>query len=120
MRKNDGLVCACEVLWGEWSEIGACEALMEKLPSYKITWNAGNLISSETPESALLKKDAILSLPNECRIFAEIILSLPEEMFLVNGRMKKTAVSKFVREKTGWSREKISRIQTKLIKHLSQ
>jgi hypothetical protein len=73
-----------------------------------------NLEAHETPETILLKKDGILSLPKECRLMAEIILSMPEEMFLVNGKIKKEALRRVVRNKTGWSLSRIDGVRKRL------
>jgi hypothetical protein len=101
MRENGDFVRACEIYWGEWVNYEEC-----------------NLQDEKTPETILIEKDAIRSLPKECRILAEIIINLPEEMFLVNGRLNKTFFRKFVRARTGWTIRKVNKIQNKLEHHL--
>jgi hypothetical protein len=39
-------------------------------------------------------------------------------MFLVNGRLKKTFLRKFVKARTGWTIDKVNKIQSKLERHL--
>lgn len=97
MRENGDFVKACEVYWGTWLNYEECD-----------------LQEEETPETILMEKEAIWNLPKECRTLAEIIINLPEEMFLVNGRLKKTFFRKFVKSKTGWPVDKVVKVQNKL------
>lgn len=90
MRENGDFVKACEVFWGEWVDFETC-----------------NIEDPTTPETILIDKDIINKLPNECKLMANMILNLPEEMFLVNGKLKRTFFRKFVKSKTGWSMEKV-------------
>jgi hypothetical protein len=101
-RENGDFVKACEVFWGEWLSVEDVE-----------------LVEQETPESILLDKDRIDSLPKECRTLIGIIMNLPEEMYLVNGRLKRTFFRKHVKSVTGWSIEKVDRVQSKLESNLS-
>lgn len=76
-------------------------------------------IHSINPETLLIEKDNLKnSLTKECRIVAETILNLPEEMFLVNGKLKKTALKKILKQKLGWSNTKINRINESLARQL--
>jgi hypothetical protein len=74
---------------------------------------------STNPETLLIEKDNLKnSLSKECRIVAEAILNLPEEMFLVNGKLKKTALKKILKQRLGWSNTKIKRINESLARQL--
>lgn len=98
MSRNSGdFVSACEVYWGEWLPYEDC-----------------SLLESSTPETILMEKETIDDLPKECRQLANIILNLPEEMYLVNGKLKRTFLRKFVKAKTGWSLCKVEKVQSKL------
>lgn len=67
-----------------------------------------------TPETILIEKDKVQKLPKKCRTLLEIIMGLPDEMFMLNGRVRKTALHRVINEKTGWSKERIVRIEGKL------
>jgi len=97
-----GLVEAAEVLFGEWVSIDDCP-----------------LVEDKTPETFLLQKYAVQDLSEECRIMVDVILSLPEEMFLLNGRIKTVQLSQKTKERTGWSLAKIKMVKTRLEKSLS-
>jgi hypothetical protein len=101
-RKNGDFVKACEVFWGEWVPYEDCV-----------------LLTTETPETLLMEKESINSLPKECKLLAELIVNLPEEMFLNNGRLKRTFFRKFVKTKTGWSLDKVAQVQTRLTRCLA-
>lgn len=92
-----GLVSAAEVLFADWEDL---ENVV--------------MVNEETPETLLLEKTFFQNLSKEIRIMAEIIISLPEEMFLVNGRLKKEMLRKVVKEQTGWSETKIERVKERL------
>jgi len=97
-EKNfDGLISAAEVLFAEWEDFENV-VIMEK----------------ETPETLLLEKTFLQNLTKEARIMAEIIVGLPEEMFLENGKIRKGFLRRIVKEQTGWSVSKIRRIHTNL------
>ncbi|MFA5396355.1 MAG: hypothetical protein WC346_10145 [Methanogenium sp.] len=115
MKKDkDDFVQACEIYWGEWTEVDVYNVLMEETPHRNINWDMSRLQAEGNPESILMEKDMFNSLPRECRILAEILVNLPEEMFLVNGKVKKTSLRKLVKKQTGWPIEKVDRIQARL------
>jgi hypothetical protein len=71
------------------------------------------------PESFLLEKESLsTSLTKECLLMAKTILNMPEEMFLINGKMKKMALRKAIRKETGWSKAKIAQVHQTLIHQL--
>ena len=97
MKETGDIVGACEVFWGEWLDFQDC-----------------NLKTEVTPETIMMEEDSFRNLPKESRILADIIINLPEEMFLVNGKLKKTFFRKLVKAKTGWNTHKMNMIQSKL------
>jgi hypothetical protein len=100
---TDDIEKACEVYWGEWVPVEDCD-LQEK----------------ETPETILMAKDAMESMPKECRTLVEILLNLPEEMYLTNGKVKTTQLfRKIAKAQAGWSIEKARLTYFKLARHLS-
>lgn len=108
MRENgDAFVEACEVYWGQW-----------------IPWETAEktspMLQYPDPESIFIEKETLSPpLPKECRTLIDILLNIPEEMYLVNGKIKKTFLRKFVKEKTGWSIEKTERVQSRLYQILA-
>ena len=72
------------------------------------------LQDENTPETILIEKDNIQGLSKECRLMAKAILNLPEEMFMINGKLKKTALRKIIHKETGWSIAKIERVKISL------
>jgi hypothetical protein len=72
------------------------------------------------PETILLEKDRLQRLPKKCKTLVEILMSLPDEMFMLNGKVKKTALHRIINEKTGWSKERIERIELKLRESLEK
>ena len=72
------------------------------------------------PETILIEKDTLQKLPKKCRTLVEIVLSLPEAMFMLNGKARKRALRRYVNAKTGWSVERMNRIQNRLRDSLQQ
>jgi hypothetical protein len=102
MKEEDVFVCAGTVYFGQW-----------------IPYDEMQFTSEETPETILLAKESFTDgLPKECKILADIVLNLPEELFLVNGKIKKTAFHQVVKAKTGWSVHKIEITKERLRKFL--
>lgn len=102
MRENGDFVKACEVYWGEWIPWDKAEG-------------ASPYLEYPDPETLFIDKEAIEGdFPSECKTLMNLILNIPEEMYLVNGKIKKTFFRKFVKSKTGWSAEKVERVQAKL------
>jgi hypothetical protein len=101
-EKNfDGLTSAAEVLFAEW-----------------VDFENVVITEKETPETLLLKKTFLQSLTKEARIMAEIIIGLPEEMFLENGKLRKNLLRRIVKEQTGWPVSKIERVKERLGENL--
>ena len=100
-KNYDGLVSAAEVLFAEWEDFENV-VIAEK----------------ETPETLLLEKTFLQNLTKEARIMAEIIVGLPEEMFLENGKIRKGLFRKIVKEQTGWSVSKIERTKERLSENI--
>ena len=100
-KKHIGLVEAAEVLFGEYIPVEDCPLLEEK-----------------TPETFLLQKSFFQELSGECRTMADIIITLPEEMFLINGRIKIEQLFKTMKERSGWSKAKTRKVKTRLEKSL--
>jgi hypothetical protein len=96
-EEEDDFVSGCYVYFSEW------------LPIESISME-DNL----TPEVILLEKDRLQRLPKKCKTLLEIIMSLPDEMFMINGKLRKTALRRVINAKTGWSKELIDRIEDKL------
>ena len=117
MRESGDFVKACEVYWGEWIP---CEEIEETLENPKILFTGNyqtfeRLQTTDDPETIFLEKEAIGdNLPTECKTLVGILINIPEEMYLVNGKLKKTFFRKLVRAKTGWSAEKVERVYSKL------
>jgi hypothetical protein len=97
MKSTDDFVDACIVYFGE--QIPVEDAVIPDL---------------RTPETILIEKDTILSLSRECEILKEVLLNLPEEMYLSNGRVKRTALKKALKIRTGWTNMRISQVEDKL------
>lgn len=81
LREKGDFEKACEVYWGEWVDVADCD-----------------LRERETPESILMSKDTMDNMPSECKTLVEVLLNIPEEMYLVNGKVKKTALFKRIVE----------------------
>lgn len=58
------------------------------------------------PEMLILEKDIFTVMSDEAKALTKIILSCPEEYFLVNGRIKRSLLHKTCRANLGWSRKK--------------
>ena len=67
-----------------------------------------------TPETILLEKDKIQSLPRECEILKNILMDLPEELFMISGKAKKTAFRRIIKAKTGWNDSRINKVEERL------
>lgn len=73
------------------------------------------LQSPTNPEKILIKKDSFQKiLSKECLIMANILANLPENMFLVNGKVKKTKFRKIIKKQTGWSLAKVVQVENTL------
>jgi len=59
-----------------------------------------------TPEAILISKEIFSFFSDEAKTLAQILLSCPEEFFLVNGRIKKELLRNECREVLGWSKRK--------------
>ena len=97
MKEKDSIEHAAAVYFGKWVPVE----------------DAG-LIDHTTPETILLEKDKIRSLPRECEILKNILIDLPEEMFLLNGRVKRSLFNKVVKKKTGWDSDRIKKVSDRL------
>lgn len=106
MKEVDVIERAAEIHWGQYLDYH--DTILQNKEGY--------LQIADTPESILIEKDKFWKLPNECRIIAEIILFLPEEMFMSNGRLKKVEFYKIIKKKLGWDRKKTVKITNKLSK----
>ena len=92
MKDVGDFVAGASVYFGEWVPIEDVE-----------------IETSSNPESILLEKESIEELPSECRTLVDILMGIPEEMFMLNGRVKKGYLQSFVKAKTGWSHKEIAR-----------
>jgi hypothetical protein len=108
MRQQLSIVHGAEVFWGEYLDQS----------DVNLQNNEPYLQTLDNPETLLIEKDKLWTLPKECKIIAEIILNLPEEMFLINGRVRKESLIKVVNEKLGWNRRKTIAVTGKLSKCL--
>ena len=95
MKENGDFVAASTIYFGEWLSI---EDVSEEA-------------TPDNPESILLAKEAIEELPKECRTLVAIAMGLPEEMYMLNGRIKKSAFQSLVKAKTGWTHKEIKRTE---------
>lgn len=106
--KKENIEDAAYVLWGHNVDIENIDIISEI-----------SELEKNDPETLLIAKDNLKnSLSKECRIVAETIMNLPEEMFLVNGKLKKTALRKILKKKMGWSNTKISKVNDNLAQQL--
>ena len=101
LHNKEGIVEAAEVLFGEWLPVEDCVLLEEK-----------------TPETFLLQKSFFQEMSEECRTMADTINTLPEEMFLINGRIKIEQLLKTMKERSGWSKAKTRKVKTHLERSL--
>ena len=108
MKEVDVIERAAEIHWGQYLDTQDVNLQNKEL----------YLQTSETPESLLIEKDRFWKLPEQCRLVAEIILNLPEEMYMSNGKIKKMEVCKATKEKLGWDYLKTTSIMAKLSKCL--
>jgi len=76
------------------------------------------LHTPDNPETILIEKDFTKSLSKECMLMAKTIMNLPEEMFLINGKLKKTQLRKLLKQRTGWSTTKIDKVKASLARQL--
>jgi hypothetical protein len=76
------------------------------------------LHDKHTPETILIEKDSIQKLSKECLLMAKTIMNLPEEMFHINGKLKKMQLRKVLKQKTGWSTTKIEKVKSNLAQQL--
>jgi len=93
---------AAFVYFGEFQPI---EDISERvLPAYQ-----------ETPEDTLIRKETLKELSLEGKELVDIVLSLPAECFLMNGKgVKKGSLYKICREKKGWTKEQTEAIKMEL------
>lgn len=106
MKEVDVIERAAEIHWGQYLEY----------QDVTLQNKEGYLQITDTPESILIEKDKFWKLPNECKTIAEIILFLPEEMFMSNGKLKKGEFYKIIKKRLGWDRKKTIKITNKLSK----
>lgn len=85
------IVEAAEVYWGTFC---ALDKVIVLHPS--------------NPEFEFLQKEKIYSLSREAQQALEIIMSLPDEMFLGTGRVKKEELRWLLRQRFHWSWKTIS------------
>lgn len=81
--------------WKEISDPSVVDDLIDPHPS---------------PESELISKDIFKTFSDEAKEVAKIILSCPEEFFLMNGRIKKSLLRHECKEKLGWGPRKTDSI----------
>lgn len=108
LEKKEDVEAAAYIFWA--NEVDICDiSILQEVSE----------MHSTNPETLLIEKDNLKnSLSKECRIVAETIWNLPEEMFLVNGKLKKTALKKILKQRLGWSNTKIKRINESLARQL--
>lgn len=58
---------------------------------------------SPSPEDILIAKDTLNLLSDEAKIMTKLVLNCPEEFFLQNGRIKRSALRRMCRESLGWN-----------------
>jgi hypothetical protein len=63
---------------------------------------------TDTPESWLIMKETVQNLSEEGKFLLNFIKDLPDELFLVNGKPKKTEICKILRKNYRWSLKLIS------------
>jgi hypothetical protein len=104
-RKDDALGAAYAVYFGTWVPFDT-EFLERESP--------------ETPESALLEKEVMDTMPSECKTMLNIILNLPEEMWQAGGFINAYGMKKVVKNITGWPMHKVYKVETMLYNHLKK
>jgi hypothetical protein len=97
MKHSGDFVAAGYVYFGQWLNIED-----DFLPD------------PSTPETIFMDKEVIEKLPRECEILKDILLNLPEELFLISGKAKKTAFRRIIKAKTGWNDIRINRVEERL------
>ena len=70
-----------------------------------INWNV-KWAGPKTINGTLISKEIFNFFSDEAKTLAQILLSCPEEFFLVNGRIKKELLRKECRETLRWSKRK--------------
>jgi hypothetical protein len=63
---------------------------------------------TETPETLYIMKETLNNLSSEAKMLLRFVKDLPDELFLVNGKPKKTEISKILRKEFRWSLKMIS------------
>jgi hypothetical protein len=101
-EETDALEAAAIVYFANWSDITEME-----------------IEYPETPESILIKKEVISSMPSECQIMLNIIFNLPEEMFQISGgKVNLYGAMKIVKNITGWPMKKVLKTENLLRERL--
>jgi hypothetical protein len=80
---------AC-VVFGEWVPIDTVE-----------------IAEPDTPETLLFEKEKFKELSEEGKALINIILNAPEDLFLVNGRVREQVLRRYCRHKKNWSASKV-------------
>lgn len=101
-KEKRDIISAAEIYWGEFLPIDDMEIVLEK-----------------TPETILLEKDPLNFLTEECRLLANILLNLPEEMTRLNGSVKIRPLTQFVNKQLGWGGTKLQTIMRRLVHDLN-
>ena len=101
-EESDALEAAATVYFATWSDITEME-----------------IEYPETPESILIKKEVISSMPSECQTMLNIIFNLPEEMFQISGgKVNLYGAMKIVKNITGWPMKKVLKTENVLRERL--
>lgn len=106
-EKKGDIIAAAYVYWSR-----------ETIPFLHILEDEIPLQEERTPETILMEKDFQKCLSKECLLMAKTIMNLPEEMFLINGKLKKMELRKLIKEQTGWSVAKIDKVKENLAQQL--
>lgn len=91
---------------------------LEDVYSISLQMHEQQLQTSDNPETLLIEKDFVNALSKECQFMAKAIISLPEEIFLLNGKARKTKFREIMKVKTGWPVVKIEKVKLSLAHQL--
>jgi hypothetical protein len=98
---EDDFVSAATIYFGRWETE---ESLQDEI--------------QDSPEKEVMFLSFLQSLKGEVQLFAHTILTLPSDMFYLNGKLKTDQAERFMKEKYGWSRGKFEKAREKLVQEI--
>ena len=84
------------------------------MTSEYIPYQAAHLVDESTPENSIMESEKYKALSDEAKYLANIIINMPDEFFLVNGKVTKKVLRQIAKKERGWSARKVDEVRYEL------